>query len=78
MKKVKVCIVFCIVVFVLLMSMNQIFAVPEKTIDTKETKAVTVLKLAEVHPKNYPTTKGDFEFARLVEEKSNGRITLNL
>lgn len=37
-----------------------------------------VLRLAEIHPKDYPTTQGDFEFARLVEEKTKGRIKVEV
>jgi len=37
-----------------------------------------VMRLAETHPADYPTTKGDYEFARLVKERSNGRITIEV
>ena len=37
-----------------------------------------ILKLAETHPADYPTTKGDYEFARLVKERTNGRITIEI
>jgi tripartite ATP-independent transporter DctP family solute receptor len=37
-----------------------------------------VLRLAETHPENFPTTLGNYEFARLVEEKSNGRIKIEV
>lgn len=37
-----------------------------------------VLRLAEIHPADYPTTQGDLEFARLVEEKSQGRIKVEV
>jgi tripartite ATP-independent transporter DctP family solute receptor len=37
-----------------------------------------VLRLAETHGADYPTTKGDYEFARLVEERSNGRIKIEV
>ncbi len=37
-----------------------------------------VLRLAETHPADYPTTQGDYEFARLVEERSNGRIRIEV
>ncbi len=40
--------------------------------------AATVLKLAEVHAEGYPTTLADREFARLVEEKSEGRIKVEV
>jgi len=37
-----------------------------------------VMKLAETHPQDYPTTKGDYEFARLVKERTNGRIIIEV
>jgi len=37
-----------------------------------------VMKLAETHPQDYPTTKGDYEFARLVKERSKGRIVIEV
>ncbi|HOI99155.1 MAG TPA: TRAP transporter substrate-binding protein [Rectinema sp.] len=37
-----------------------------------------VLRLAETHPKGYPTELGDEEFARLVKERSNGRIIIEV
>jgi len=37
-----------------------------------------VLRLAETHPKGYPTEMGDEEFARLVKERSNGRIVVEV
>lgn len=42
-----------------------------------QTKPI-VLKLAETHPQDYPTTKGDYEFARLVKERSKGRIIVEV
>ncbi|HZG85939.1 TRAP transporter substrate-binding protein [Paenibacillus sp.] len=35
-------------------------------------------RLAETHPADYPTTKGDVKFAELVKERSNGRITIEV
>jgi tripartite ATP-independent transporter DctP family solute receptor len=40
--------------------------------------APIVLRLAETHAADYPTTKGDYEFARLVKERSNGRIVIEV
>jgi tripartite ATP-independent transporter DctP family solute receptor len=40
-------------------------------------KSIT-LRLGETHPADYPTTKGDYEFARLVKERSGGRITVEI
>jgi tripartite ATP-independent transporter DctP family solute receptor len=34
------------------------------------------LRLAEIHPEDFPTVKGDLEFARLVKERSGGRIEI--
>ncbi len=42
-----------------------------------QTKPI-VLRLAETHPKGYPTELGDEEFARLVKERSNGRIIIEV
>jgi len=36
------------------------------------------LRLAELHPIDHPTAKADFEFARLVKERSDGRITISV
>ncbi|MFB3884376.1 MAG: TRAP transporter substrate-binding protein [Thermodesulfobacteriota bacterium] len=40
--------------------------------------APVVMKLAETHPQDYPTTKGDYEFARLVKERTKGRIVIEV
>ncbi len=40
--------------------------------------SATVLKLAEVHAEGYPTSLADHEFARLVEEKTEGRIKVEV
>ena len=40
--------------------------------------APIVMRLAETHPQDYPTTKGDYEFARLVKERTNGRIVIEV
>ncbi len=37
-----------------------------------------IMRLAETHPADYPTTKGDQKFADLVKERSNGRITIEV
>jgi tripartite ATP-independent transporter DctP family solute receptor len=41
-------------------------------------KEQIVLRLAELHAEDYPTTLGDYEFARLVEERSKGRIKIEV
>lgn len=37
-----------------------------------------ILRLAELHPTDHPTTRGDLEFARLVAESSRGRIRVEV
>lgn len=37
-----------------------------------------ILRLAETQPSNYPSTRGAIEFARLVEQKSAGRIKVKV
>ncbi|MCL2087595.1 MAG: TRAP transporter substrate-binding protein [Oscillospiraceae bacterium] len=45
--------------------------------DVPSAEGIT-LTLAEVHAEDYPTTLGDLEFARLVEERSEGRIKVDV
>ena len=42
------------------------------------TAGAVTLKLSEVHAEGYPTTLADQEFARLVEERTNGRIKIDV
>ena len=37
-----------------------------------------VLRLAETHVQDYPTTQGNYYFAQLVEERTNGRIKIEV
>jgi tripartite ATP-independent transporter DctP family solute receptor len=37
-----------------------------------------VLRLAETHSQDYPTTQGDYYFAELVEERTDGRIQVEV
>lgn len=49
----------------------------DKAVPAAEAKAI-VLRYAENQPKDYPTTKAAYEFARIVEEKTNGRIKVEV
>jgi tripartite ATP-independent transporter DctP family solute receptor len=40
--------------------------------------STTYFRLAEIHPPDHPTTQADQEFARLVEEKTQGRIVIKV
>ncbi|MCR4426100.1 MAG: TRAP transporter substrate-binding protein [Firmicutes bacterium] len=42
------------------------------------TSATRVFRLAEVHPDGYPTTEGDKYFAKLVNERSGGRLKIEV
>ena len=50
----------------------------EKTEGSKESAKTVTLKLSEVHADGYPTALADEEFARLVEEKTNGRVKIEV
>jgi tripartite ATP-independent transporter DctP family solute receptor len=45
---------------------------------SKQDAAAMVFRLAENQPEDYPTTLGDREFARLVNERTNGRIKIEV
>lgn len=44
----------------------------------KNKSETIVLKAADIHPENYPTVVGLQEFARLVEQRSDGRIKIQI
>lgn len=46
--------------------------------DGQQADETLELRLAENHPDDYPTTIGNNEFARLVEEKTDGRIQIDV
>ncbi len=50
----------------------------EKVEKIEEKAKPIVLRLADVHNDGYPTVMGDREFARLVEEKTNGRVKIEV
>jgi tripartite ATP-independent transporter DctP family solute receptor len=49
----------------------------QSTLKNSDVSSV-VMRLAETHPVDYPTTKGDQKFADLVKERTNGRITIQV
>ena len=46
--------------------------------EAKISKRPITLRLSEVHAKDYPTSLADEEFARLVEEKTEGRVIIEV
>lgn len=70
---------FAVIIIIILALVSVSFTGCKKNDGTGAlTKRQTVLRLAETHPIDYPTTKGDLEFARLVEERSNGRLRIQV
>ena len=70
-----------IVISTLLISIAMAFTGCTKRDKTKESYAdekPIILRLAEWHAADYPTTQGDYEFAKLVELRSNGRIKIEV
>jgi tripartite ATP-independent transporter DctP family solute receptor len=65
MKRI-VTVIFALWITTVLLAGASVFAAP------------IVMRLAETHPQDYPTTKGDYEFARLVKERTNGRIVVEV
>ena len=51
-------------------------AFPHKKDDTVENKPELILRYAENQPEDYPTTQAALDFARRVEEKTNGRVKI--
>ncbi len=44
----------------------------------EETDEPIIMRLAETHVQDYPTTRGDYRFAELVEERTDGRIKIEV
>ncbi|MFP4331320.1 MAG: TRAP transporter substrate-binding protein [Spirochaetaceae bacterium] len=55
-----------------------IFASGSQEAEEMEEQEQIVMRLAETHPQDYPTTQGNYEFARLVEERTDGRIIIEV
>ncbi len=46
--------------------------------DTAFAKKPVTLKFAEIHDANYPTTLGDFEIAKLVKQRTKGKVVIEV
>jgi tripartite ATP-independent transporter DctP family solute receptor len=44
----------------------------------EKSKPAVYFRLAEIHPPDHPTTQADNEFARLVQERTNGRVVIKV
>jgi tripartite ATP-independent transporter DctP family solute receptor len=64
-----------VITILVLMLLTMIFLAETSS---KATAAPIVMRLGETHAQDYPTTKGVYEFARLVKERSNGRIIVEV
>ena len=61
-------------VFMIVLFLTIVFSV----VSSRAVAKPVVLRLAETHPQDYPTTKGNYEFARLVKERTSGRIEVQV
>ena len=68
MKKVLTLILACFLLFAFVSCDNS----------TQEPGGPVVLTFSEVHAESYPTSKADKEFARLVEEATEGRVQIEV
>ncbi len=66
------------IVVLLLVLLTAGFSWANGSAETEKSSEPVVLRLAETHGADYPTTKGDYEFARLVEERTDGRIKIEV
>ncbi len=73
--KVKNLVLFAMV---LLAAASMAFATGTKEAAPAGDVKPIVLRLAETHPADYPTTLGDMKFAELVKERSGGRIIIEV
>ncbi|MFQ3621453.1 MAG: TRAP transporter substrate-binding protein DctP, partial [Spirochaetales bacterium] len=64
-------------ILVLLLVGVTLFAGGTKEAPKTETKTI-VMRLGETHRADYPTTRGNMEFSRLVYERTNGRIKIDV
>ncbi|PKM49658.1 MAG: C4-dicarboxylate ABC transporter [Firmicutes bacterium HGW-Firmicutes-7] len=62
-------------IFILMFLLLVVGCQRDKNVSSKD---AIVFRLAEIHPTDYPTTLADKEFARLVEERTNGRIIIKV
>jgi len=64
-----------ILVLISLVSVVILFGFPGAAFGQKQP---VTLKFAEIHEASYPTTVGDFEIARLVKERTKGRVIIDI
>ena len=64
-----------VITILVLMLLTMVFLAETSS---KVTAAPIVMRLGETHAQDYPTTKGVYEFAKLVKERTNGRIVIEV
>src|SRR4030042_407448 len=64
-----------VITILMLMLLTMVFLAETSS---KVTAAPIVMRLGETHAQDYPTTKGVYEFAKLVKERTNGRIVIEV
>lgn len=63
---------------ILIFSLFVFSSCTKKNLDDKSKVEPLILRLAETHPKNYPTTRASQYFADLVESRTDGRILIKV
>jgi tripartite ATP-independent transporter DctP family solute receptor len=76
MKRGTILGVFLLVTFGLFAGGSKEAAKPGS--EAKPAEKQIVMRLAETHVADYPTTRGNMEFARLVNERTSGRIKIDV
>jgi tripartite ATP-independent transporter DctP family solute receptor len=66
-----------ILVALLILAFVSLSVFAQGTTEAAAVKPIT-LKLSEVHAEGYPTSLADHEFARLVKERTNGRVIIEV
>lgn len=66
-------------IFILIITVLAITIAPSLiSLNNSKPDSVIYFRLAEIHPPNHPTTQTDYEFVRLVKEKTQGRIVIKV
>jgi TRAP-type C4-dicarboxylate transport system substrate-binding protein len=63
---------------IVLLAAGSLFAGGKQESSAAAPAQQVVMRMAETHPSDYPTTKGDYHFADLVKERTKGRIQIEV
>lgn len=75
--KIKKILILFLSIFSVAFLVFLFFSIGKAFVDRDKEK-VTILRLAEIHADNYPTSLACYEFSRLVNERTKGRIKIEV